>query len=90
MEKILKLLYHGGIRPLERSCPTDPDYLELQSQYDGRHDVLVDMLNEQGQELLEELIDIRIQLDRYADEDAFIYGFKLGAKIMLEGLEDTK
>ncbi|MCL2545252.1 MAG: hypothetical protein FWE77_04965 [Clostridia bacterium] len=87
MEKILRQLYDGEVRPLEGSYPTDPDYLELRKQFNEKNDLLVNMLNEQGRKLLEEIIDIRIQMDGSTDADKFSDGFKLGARIMLEILE---
>ena len=48
------------------------------------------MLNDQGRKLLEEIVTIRIQMDSSTDADTFSDGFKLGAKIMLEILEESE
>jgi len=89
MGKVLRQLYDGEIRPLEGSNPTDPDYLELRNQFGEKNDLLAGMLNDQGRKLLEEMIDLRIEMDSSTDVDTFSNGFKLGARIMLEILEDT-
>jgi len=90
METILRQLYDGEIRPLEGPYPTDPDYLELREQFDGKNDLLMNMLNDHGRKLLEEMIHLRILMDRFMDADKFSNGFKLGSKIMLEILEDAQ
>jgi len=90
MEKILKQLYNNEIQLLETSYPTNPDYLELRDQFNEKNDVLMTMLNDQGRELLEEILVIRIQMDSSTDADTFSNGFKLGARIMLEILEDAE
>ena len=89
MGTILKRLFDGEIRPLEGSYPTDPDYLELRGQFDGKNDLLLNMLNDHGRKLLEEIIDLRILMDGFMNGDNFSNGFKLGARIMLEILEDA-
>ena len=90
MAKILGQLYNNEIQILESSYPTDPGYLELRNQFDGKNDLLASMLNDQGRKLLEEIIDLRIQMDGSMDVDKFTNGFKLGARIMLEVLEDDQ
>ena len=89
MQKILKQLYDGEIRPLEGSYPTDPGYHELRDQFDEKNNLLAGMLNDQGRKLFEEMIDLRVQMDGSLDVDKFSGGFKLGARIMLEILEDA-
>jgi len=90
MGKMLRQLYYGEIRPLEISYPTDPDYLELRKQFDEKNDLLISMLDDQSRKLLEEIIDLRIQMDGSIDVDKFSNGFILGARIMLEILGDAQ
>ncbi|MCL2544310.1 MAG: hypothetical protein FWE77_00165 [Clostridia bacterium] len=90
MEKILRQLYNSEIPMLESSYPTDPGYLELRDQFDEKNDLLTGMLNDQGRMLLEEIISLCMQMDSSLDADKFSDGFKLGARIILEILEDDK
>ena len=90
MEKILRQLYNNEIPMLESPYPTDPCYLELRKQLDEKNDLLTGMLNNQGRKLLEEIIDLRVQMDGSTNVDKFSNGFKLGARIMLEILEDAQ
>jgi len=89
MEKILRQLFNNEFQILESSYPTDPGYLELRNQFGEKNDLLAGMLNDQGRELLEEIIDLRVQMDGSLNVDKFSDGFKLGARIMLEILEDA-
>jgi len=88
MEKILRQLYNNELQILEPSYPTDPVYLELRNQLDEKNNLLAGTLNAKGRKLLQEMIDLRVQMDGSLDADKFSDGFKLGARIMLEILED--
>ena len=89
MESVLRQLYNNELEILESSYPTDPVYLELRDQLDEKNDMLTGMLNDQGRKLLEEMIDLRMQMDGSLHVDKFSDGFKLGARIMLEILEEA-
>jgi len=88
MGKILGQLYNNEIQILDSSYPTDTGYLELRDQFGEKNDLLAGMLNDQGRELLEEIIDLRMRMDGSMGVDKFINWFRLGARIMLEILED--
>lgn len=90
MQKILRQLYESDIHPVEESNPIDQHQLELRSQFEERNDLLIDMLNDHGQKLLEEIIDLCIQIQRVKHVDEFVNGFKVGARIILEILEDEQ
>ena len=90
MSKLLRQLYDSEIRPAEESCPIDQEYLELQLQFDERNDLLLDMLNDRGQKLLEEIVELCIKIEKIKNVDEFVSGFKTGAKIILEILEDEQ
>jgi len=90
MEKILRQLYNNEIRILEFPYPTDPVYLELRKQFDEKNDLLTGMLNDQGRKLLDEIVGLCMEMDGSTDVDKFSAGFKLGARIMLEILEDAQ
>ncbi|MCL1796104.1 MAG: hypothetical protein FWG37_04340, partial [Clostridia bacterium] len=77
MEKILNQLYCGEIRPLEESYPTGSNYQELRQQFNAKNDLLADMLNDHGRELLTEIVDLRTQMDRFMDVAEFSKGFRL-------------
>ena len=89
MGKMLRQLYDADIHPMEGSCPIDQDYRNLLEDYEKRNDLLLGMLNEQGQKLLGEMIDIRVQMNHLKNVDEFVCGFKLGAKFILEIMEDA-
>lgn len=89
MGKMLRQLYDGDIRPMEGTCPIDQECKKLLEQYEKRNDLLSGMLSEQGKVLLEEMIDFRVQMNHFKNVDEFVCGFKLGAKFILEILEDT-
>ena len=89
MEKVLRQLYNNELQILESSYPTDPGYLELRNQLGEKNDLLAGMLNDEVRELLEEIISLCMEMDGSLDADKFSDGFKLGARIMLEILEEA-
>jgi len=89
MEKVLRQLYNNELQILESSYPTDPGYLELRDHFDKKSDLLAGMLNDQGRKLLEEIISLCMEMDGSLHVDKFSDGFKLGARIMLEILEEA-
>ena len=46
------------------------------------------MLDEHGQDLLDELLNLRTSMDSITDVNDFIDGFRLGARLMLEAIYD--
>ena len=46
------------------------------------------MLDEHGQDLLDELLNVRTTMDSMTDINDFIDGFRLGARLMLEAIYD--
>ncbi len=89
MGKMLRQLYDADIHPMEGSCPIDQEYKKLLEQYEKRNGQLLGMLSDQGKMLLEEMIDIRVQMNHLKNVDEFVCGFKLGTKFIFEIMEDT-
>ena len=94
MGQILRQLYYGEVPPLEGLSSMSPGFLakriQLDEQYNDMKGVLLDMLDEKGQKLLEEILDLRTRVDSFMGVEEFSKGFRLGALIMREILEDTQ
>lgn len=89
MGKMLRQLYDGDIRPMEGSCPIDQDYRKLLEEFEKRNVLLLGMLGEEGKKVLEEMVDLRVQMNHFKNVDEFVCGIKLGARLLLEIMEDT-
>lgn len=88
MNKTIKALYNGEIRFYAEEYPTDHEYLAMSDSYNELQRHLADMLDEHGQDLLDELLDLRISMDSMTDVNDFVDGFRLGARLMLEAIYD--
>ncbi len=89
MDKILQDLYEGRIYPSEQYGPTSEYYKktreEYQKHYDDFKSKLDDTLVKEFENILREKCDvIDIELS-----EMFTYGFKIGAKMMIEILQEN-
>lgn len=88
--KILKKLWYGDINPNERKLPSNSEQYELVSLIVRHEETLFPMLSEQAKEIYEKLRECRSELFSLVECEAFISGFRLGARIMLEVMDDGK
>lgn len=86
MKSILEKLYGGGIYPDEIIIPKNPDYISLNQNISNALDMWRNKLSEHDYKEFEELFDLQSQVDSMNSEASFIYGFKLGAMIIIEVL----
>ena len=88
--QILEELYLGGIRPGERMCKRNKQYAKALDETIKAGDALTPSLTPEQKELFENYMDAQREVNVMTDCETFIYGFKLGAKIMLDVLTDGK
>lgn len=85
---ILEDLWHGNIMPCVRKLTPNSKQYEL-TKYIARHEeALISILPEQAKETYEKLKENQDELSSLNELDAFVSGFQLGARIMLEVMED--
>lgn len=85
---IIKQIYKGTLFPPESKYPSDPEYLRMRNELQSKLEYLNAMLDESGRQLLEDVLTLRTDMDSLGDVDTFISGFKIGAEIILEILQD--
>ena len=86
--KIIEELWYGNVVPNERELPPDSKQHELVGYIDRHEKDLLPLLSEQAKATYEKLRDCRSEMFRLAERDAFVTGFELGMKIMMEVTED--
>ena len=84
---ILEELWHGNVKPNENKLPSNSAQYELVSLIVRHEETLFPMLSEQAKEIYEKLRECRLELSSIVECEAFVSGFRLGAKIMLEVTE---
>ena len=82
--KILEELWYGRINPSQRTQPDDKLETELTEQIVEKEDELAALLSDEAKEILNQMRDTQLDLSTSNERKAFISGFRLGARIMLE------
>lgn len=85
---ILEDLYTGNFRPGERSFKQNSQYSRALTQAVESGDALIKSLTEEQKKLFEEYMDAQREVNILTDCETFIYALKLGAKLMLDVLEN--
>ncbi len=81
---VLKDLYWGNISPTERSIRPGSDYKKASAQICEQINRLLEILTPEEKAQLEAIDSLRNNMATLAEEDMFIYGFRLGARMMLD------
>ena len=84
----LEDLYTGNVRPGERSFRQNSQYSRALAQAVESGDALIKSLTEEQKKLFEEYMDAQREVNILTDCETFIYAFKLGAKLILDILEN--
>ena len=86
---ILEELWYGRINPSQRTQPDDKSASELTNQIVDKEDELAPLLSDEAKEILEQMRDKQLDLLTANERKAFILGFRLDARIMLEVMGET-
>lgn len=85
---ILEELYLGDVRPNERSFKRNTQYAKALDNLVKVGDELTDTLTEKQKEMFEDYMAAQREVNVLTDCEAFIYAFRLAAKIILDILTD--
>ena len=83
MKTILEGLYDGNIYSDELIISKDPEYRPLNKRISDMLTMWKKKLSEDDYNQLENLLDLRSQSSSMEASESFMYGFKLGALIMI-------
>ena len=86
--KILEELWYGNILPHERDAATKGRLQHLGRLIVRNEEELDPLLSEKAKEVFEKLMENQADRTRLNECEAFVYGFRLGAKVMLEVMDD--
>lgn len=84
MRRILEELWHGNITPRTRQFNRGTRYDEALKMMCKNEEKLKSMLEGKEKETFEKFCECRDEVDQYTEEDIFIIGFRLGARIIIE------
>ncbi len=87
---VLKELWQGNIIPMERSVRPGSDYKKTSLEISEQIDRFLETLPPEGRKQWEVISDLRSDMTLMGEEDAFIYGFRLGARMIMDVVGDYK
>ena len=82
--RIIEDLWHGNIAPNERFFEKDSEYAAALHEVLQHSKDLQNRLNDEDVEILEKLTESMNEMCGIGERDAFVHGFTLGAKIIIE------
>ena len=87
--KILEELWYGRINPSQRLQSNDKSTSDLTEQIVEKEDELAALLSDEAKEILNQMTDQQLDLSTLNERKAFISGFRLGARMMLEIMDES-
>lgn len=85
---VLEKLWRGEISPMERCIRRGSQYQQASTAFCERLDQLLSELPSDTRKQLEALSDLKSDISLMENEDFFIYGFRLGAGMVLDVIGD--
>lgn len=86
---VLEELFYGNIRPNERDIKRDSDYRKLNSLIKENENKLFEKFGQKEKLLYESILEAIYEQEGFFEKEQFVYGFRLGAQIMLEILTQS-
>lgn len=90
MSKILQDLYEGRIYPSEQYSPTTEHHKKIRKEYQKHYNDFKSKLDDTLAEEFENILDEKFDAITIELSEMFTYGFKIGAKMMIEILQENK
>lgn len=81
---LLDRLWRDGISPSERYVRPGSEYQKASTRRNEEMQRLLELLTPEAREQMEKVETLRYDMTMLSEEDVFIYGFRLGARLMLD------
>ena len=85
---VLRELWRGEISPTARRVRQGSEYQQRAAEVRKQIVEFAAMLSPEAKERMEDINDQKHSMAMLAEEDVFIYGFQLGARMMLDVMGD--
>ncbi len=90
MRKILEEFANGNIDPQKRFFDPNSEYGKLMFRVCEIQEKLDKNFNEEEKKLFNEYVDIQGNIDCIERNDNFLFGFKIGTRMMIEVFNDDR
>jgi len=84
---IIRQLFCGELHPWERAVPNDSDIRKVSNHISKMAEEWKEHLSSEDGEKLQEIVEELYHYSSILEADAFEYGFRLGAKMMIDVLQ---
>lgn len=89
MHNTLEDLYYGNITPREKQITPNSELKRATDRVTRFESQLTERLDETGQTILAKLIESQDEIENITALENFILGFRLGARLMAECMDDN-
>ena len=89
MRNTLEDLYYGNITPIKQQIAPDSELKRAVDRVTRFESQLTERLDEDGQTILAKLIESRDEIESITALENFIWGFRLGVRIMAECMDEN-
>ena len=89
MRNTLEDLYYGNITPREQQITPNSELKRASDRVTCFEGQLTERLDEDGQKILAKLAESRDEIESITALENFILGFRLGARLMAECMDDN-
>ena len=87
---LLEQLWRGNLAPSERYIRSDSEYKKATQAFCDAAERMEKELTPEGKKYWREVADRQSDMTMLAEEDIFIYGFRMGARMILDIIGDYK
>ncbi len=84
MDNFIEKLYYGNINPQARCCPKGSEALEIQRRASTLEEVVRSHLSDSDKHILDDFCKAQHDLLCISNLEAFMNGFRLGAKMEVD------
>ena len=82
----LEDLYYGNLFPQEKCARLDDEVKELLKLLNRNEEKLISTLSDEQKETFEKYKDCNREISEICEREAFLNGFRLGARIIIESV----
>ena len=84
MDNFIEQLYYGNIKPQDRCCAKDSEAHRIEHNVSTLEEAVRSHLSESDRHLLDEFSKAQLELLSISNLDAFVSGFRLGARMTVD------
>jgi len=88
MRRILEELWYGNINPQDKQFNRGTKFDEALRLLSRNEEKLIAMLDEKEKDIFEKFKDNQDEIAKYNSADAFVAGFRLGARLVIESFSE--